>query len=123
MRERVDTLKYLEEEASEENEILRFKVLSLEGQAALEGEQTSDEVKLIDELKLAKREMQGELEVLRTQVKSLKMLITQQSSNEDEEPQNPLIQIGQLKLLYDLYKIEISEVDLTRALASLYIKE
>jgi hypothetical protein len=31
MRERVDTLKYLEEEASEENEILRFKVLSLEG--------------------------------------------------------------------------------------------
>jgi hypothetical protein len=76
MRERVDTLKYLEEEASEENEILRFKVLSLEGQAALEGEQTPDEVKLIDELKLAKREMQGELEVLRTQVKSLKMLIT-----------------------------------------------
>jgi hypothetical protein len=31
LRERVDTLKYLEEEASEENEILRFKVLSLEG--------------------------------------------------------------------------------------------
>ena len=123
MRERVDTLKYLEEEASEENEILRFKVLSLEGQAALEGEQTPGEVKLIDELKLAKREMQGELEVLRTQVKSLKMLITQQSSQEDEEPQNPLIQIGQLKLLYDLYKIEISEEDLTRALASLYIKE
>lgn len=123
MRERVDTLKYLEEEASEENEILRFKVLSLEGQAALEGEQTPDEVKLIDELKLAKREMQGELEVLRTQVKSLKMLITQQSSQEDEEPQNPMIQIGQLKLLYDLYKIEISEEDLTRALASLYIKE
>ncbi len=86
MRERVDTLKYLEEEASEENEILRFKVLSLEGQAALEGEQTPDELKLIDELKLAKREMQGELEVLRTQVKSLKMLITQQSSQEDEEP-------------------------------------
>ena len=36
---------------------------------------------------------------------------------------NPLIQIGQLKLLHDLYKIEISEEDLTRALASLYIKE
>ncbi len=31
MRERVDTLKYLEEEASEENEVLRYKVLSLEG--------------------------------------------------------------------------------------------
>jgi hypothetical protein len=31
LKERVDTLKYLEEEASEENEILRFKVLSLEG--------------------------------------------------------------------------------------------
>ena len=38
MRERVDTLKYLEEEASEENEVLRYKVLSLEGQAALEGD-------------------------------------------------------------------------------------
>ncbi len=31
IRERVDTLKYLEEEASEENEVLRYKVLSLEG--------------------------------------------------------------------------------------------
>jgi len=57
MKERVDTLKYLEEEASEENEILRFKVLSLEGQAAMEGQQMPEEVKLIDELKLAKREM------------------------------------------------------------------
>jgi Ca2+-transporting ATPase len=38
--ERVDTLTYLEQEASEENEILRYKVLSLEGQAALEGEST-----------------------------------------------------------------------------------
>ncbi len=36
-----------------------------------------DEVKLIDELKLAKREMQSELDVLRTQVKSFKMLIGQ----------------------------------------------
>jgi len=34
----VDTLTYLEQEASEENEILRFKVLSLEGQAVMEGE-------------------------------------------------------------------------------------
>lgn len=37
LKEKVDTLKYLESEASEENEVLRFKVLSLEGQAALEG--------------------------------------------------------------------------------------
>ena len=66
LKERVDTLKYLEEEASEENEILRFKVLSLEGQAALEGTEMPDEVRLIDELKLAKREMQSEIEVMRT---------------------------------------------------------
>ena len=83
LKERVDTLKYLEEEASEENEILRFKVLSMEGQAALEGVEMPDEVRLIDELKLAKREMQGELEVLRTQVKSFKMLIKQKSEQEE----------------------------------------
>jgi hypothetical protein len=77
LKERVDTLKFLEEEASEENEILRFKVLSLEGQAALEGASMPDEIKLIDELKLAKREMKSELEVLRTQVKSFRMILAQ----------------------------------------------
>ena len=41
LRERVDTLKYLEQEATEENEILRYKVMSLEGQAAIEGEDLS----------------------------------------------------------------------------------
>lgn len=40
-----------------------------------------------------------------------------------QESEDPLIQIGHLKLLYDLHKIEISEEDLTRVLASLYIKE
>ena len=95
LKERVDTLKYLEEEASEENEILRFKVLSMEGQAALEGVEMPDEVRLIDELKLAKREMQGELEVLRTQVKSFKMLIKQKSEQEEagetSENEDPMI--------------------------------
>lgn len=65
LRERVDTLKYLEEEASEENEILKFKVLSLEGQASIEGQDMS-ELKILDELKLAKRDLQSELDVLRT---------------------------------------------------------
>jgi hypothetical protein len=58
LRERADTLKYLEEEASEENEVLRFKVLSLEGQAALEGEsELLQEIKVVDGLRLAKKEM------------------------------------------------------------------
>ena len=83
MRERVDTLKYLEEEASEENEVLRFKVLSLEGQAALEGDQDLSDLKIVDELRLAKREMQSELEVLRTQVKSFKMLFGQGLDSDD----------------------------------------
>jgi hypothetical protein len=60
-------LTYLEQEASEENEIMRFKVLSLEGQAAMEGVDLS-EIKVIDELRMAKKEMHSELEVLRTQV-------------------------------------------------------
>jgi hypothetical protein len=65
LRERSDTLKYLEEEASEENEILRFKVASLEGQAIQDGQDLS-EVKIVDELKLAKRELTSELQVLKT---------------------------------------------------------
>jgi len=84
MRERVDTLKYLEEEASEENEVLRYKVLSLE--CAMEGETDLSEIKIVDQLRLAKREMQSELEVLRTQVKSFKMLFgTQDTTQEDDE--------------------------------------
>jgi hypothetical protein len=74
LRERVDTLKYLEEEASEENETLRFKVLSLEGGFGDGDDEQLSEIKLVDELRLAKKEMQSELEVLRTQVKSFKML-------------------------------------------------
>ena len=82
MRERVDTLKYLEEEASEENEVLRYKVLSLE----CAGETDLSEIKIVDQLRLAKREMQSELEVLRTQVKSFKMLFgTQDTTQEDDE--------------------------------------
>ena len=106
MRERVDTLKYLEEEASEDNEILRFKVLSLEGQAAMEGGQDMSELKIVDELRLAKREMQSELDVLRTQVKSFKMLFGSNQDPEDQEEveENPLVQLGELKLLYDLHK-------------------
>ena len=78
LRERVDTLKYLEEEASEENETLRFKVLSLEGGGFGDGDDEQlSEIKLVDELRLAKKEMQSELEVLRTQVKSFKMLFAQ----------------------------------------------
>ena len=49
-------MKYLEEEASEENEILRFKVLGLEGQASLEGRDLSD-FKILDELRISKREL------------------------------------------------------------------
>jgi len=33
LREKAETLKSLEEEASEENEVLKFKVLSLESEA------------------------------------------------------------------------------------------
>ena len=65
LKERVDTLKYLEQEASEECEVMRYKVLTLEGQAVIEGEDIS-ELKIIDELRLAKKEIQGELEVYKT---------------------------------------------------------
>jgi hypothetical protein len=85
LRERVDTLKYLEEEASEENETLRFKVLSLEGGFGDGDDEQLSEINLVDELRLAKKEMQSELEVLRTQVKSFKMLFAQQVKTESQE--------------------------------------
>lgn len=34
-----------------------------------------------------------------------------------------MIQIGELKLLYDLHKQEIDEEDLTRAVISVYLRE
>ena len=64
---------YLESEASEENEIMRFKVMSLEGSAAIEGVDMSD-LKIIDELRLSKKELQSELEGYKIQMKSFKAL-------------------------------------------------
>lgn len=121
LRERVDTLKYLEEEASEENEILKFKVLSLEGQASIEGQDMS-ELKILDELKLAKRDLQSELDVLRTQVKSFKLLFgSVETINEDDV--DPMIQLGSLKLLYDMHKLELPDEDLSHVLTTLYLGE
>ncbi len=42
---------------------------------------------------------------------------------EDEETQDPMIKIGQLKMLYDMYKVDINEEELTRVVSSLYLKE
>jgi len=81
LKERVDTLKYLEEEASEENEILRFKVLSLEGGGGCQDEM----IKLVDELKVSKREIKSENEVLKTQVKAFKMIIGKEEDTQGEE--------------------------------------
>lgn len=60
----------------------------------------------MDELKLAKRELTGELQVLRTQMKSFKMLLNQQV-DQNEAHEDPMIQIGELKLLYDLHRQDL----------------
>lgn len=55
---------------------MRYKVLSLEGQAALDGQDLSS-IKILDELRLAKKELQSELETAKTQLKGFKILLSQ----------------------------------------------
>ena len=44
---------------------MRFKVISLEGQAAMEGEDLS-QLKILDELRFGKKELQSEVDVLKS---------------------------------------------------------
>ena len=60
LREKAETLKSLEEDASEENEILKFKVLSLESESQMKGVDLS-EIKIVDELKHQNKELKNEV--------------------------------------------------------------
>eukprot|EP00347_Sterkiella_histriomuscorum_P009458 403341140 len=134
LKEQVDTLTYLESEASEDNEVMRYKVLSLEGQAAIDGTELED-LKIIDQLRIAKKELHGELEIAKTQIQAYKILLNnelliqsdetpnEEQSNQILESSDPKIVLGQLKVLYDLNKIELGEDSQRQLAISVYLQE
>ena len=58
IREESETIKSLEEETSEENEVLKYKVMSLEAEARMENERDTSELNLINELNVSKKDLQ-----------------------------------------------------------------
>ena len=55
IKEESDTIKQLEEETQEENEVLKYKVMSLEAEANMETDRDTSELNLINELNVSKR--------------------------------------------------------------------
>ena len=58
MKEEAETIKFLEEETQEENEVLKYKVVSLEAEAKMENGRDMSELSLIDELNVSKKNLQ-----------------------------------------------------------------
>jgi hypothetical protein len=50
LREELETLKALDAESQDENEILKYKVKTLEAQAAIESNRDLSHLKIVDEL-------------------------------------------------------------------------
>ena len=71
VQEESETRKILEEETQEENEVLKYKVMSLEAEARLEnGRDTSDLTK-IDELYVSNKSLQKQVGKLTRELKLL----------------------------------------------------
>ena len=58
VKEEAETTKLLEEETQEENEVLKYKVMSLEAEARIEKGRDTSELSLIDELNVSKKTLQ-----------------------------------------------------------------
>ena len=58
MKEDSETVKRLEEETQEENEVLKYKVMSLEAEARMEDGRDTSELNLINELNVSKKDLQ-----------------------------------------------------------------
>ena len=50
IKEQSETVKHLEEETQEENEVLKYKVASLEAEARMDTERDNSDLNLINEL-------------------------------------------------------------------------
>ena len=58
VQEESETRKILEEETQEENEVLKYKVMSLEAEARLENGKDISELNMIDELNVSNKSLQ-----------------------------------------------------------------
>ena len=58
IKEDSETIKRLEEETQEENDVLKYKVASLEAEAQMESGRDTSELNLINELNVSKKDLQ-----------------------------------------------------------------
>ena len=58
VQEESETRKILEEETQEENEVLKYKVASLEAEARMDSERDNTDLNLINELNVSKKDLQ-----------------------------------------------------------------
>ena len=58
LKEESETIKHLEEETQEENEVLKYKVASLEAEARMDSERDNTDLNLINELNVSKKDLQ-----------------------------------------------------------------
>ena len=125
VQEESETRKILEEETQEENEVLKYKVMSLEAEARLEnGRDTSDLTK-IDELYVSNKSLQKQVGKLTRELKLLQQLNAKnyEESEEDklEELEDPQQALKDLKVLYEHNKIDFDKKDQLRVIKAIYL--
>lgn len=69
MKENQETLRIMEEETQDENEVLQYKVMSLEALVSLEQGKDLSHLKLIDELNVSKKDLQRQVNNLSREIK------------------------------------------------------
>ena len=97
LREQQETLRLLEEETQDENEVLKFKVMSLEALLSMEQGKDLSHLKLLDESNAQKKDLQRQVSTLKRELKALKSIGAEQA----EEWDDPKRALEDLRLLYD----------------------
>jgi hypothetical protein len=97
LREQQETLRLLEEETQDENEVLKFKVMSLEALLSMEQGKDLSHLKLLDESNAQKKDLQRQVSTLKRELKALKSIGGEQA----EEWDDPKRALEDLRLLYD----------------------
>ena len=85
IKEESETIKRLEEEAQEENEVLKYKVMSLEAEARMESERDTSELNLINELNVSKKDLQKQTASLKRELKLAQKLYQTNQDNSDSD--------------------------------------
>ena len=69
MKENQETLRLMEEETQDENEVLQYKVMSLEALVSMEQGKDLSHLKLIDEINVSKKDLQRQVINLSREIK------------------------------------------------------